>query len=65
QWNPDTKDWEESGEFRFDSKGALRALEMMGEHLGVFEKENDPAKNKIDVNINVVDKASATSDIVP
>ena len=56
QWNPDTKDWEESGEFRFDSKGALRALEMMGEPLGVFEKENDPAKNKIDVNINVVDK---------
>lgn len=56
QWNPDTKDWEESGEWRFDSKGALKALELMGEHLGVFEKELDPAKNKIDVNINVVDK---------
>ncbi|MBR2180541.1 MAG: terminase small subunit [Oscillospiraceae bacterium] len=65
QWNPDTKEWEESGEFRFDSKGALKALELMGEHVGAFEKENDPAKNKIDVNINVVDKASATSDIVP
>lgn len=65
KWNPDTKEWEESGEFRFDSKGALKALELMGEHLGVFEKERDPEANKIDVNINVVDKVSATSDIVP
>ena len=65
RWDPEKKDWVETGEWRIDSKGALKALELMGEHVGAFEKENDPAKNKIDVNINVVDKASATSDIVP
>lgn len=56
RWDPEEKDWVETGEWRFDSKGALKALELMGEHLGVFEKERDPEANKIDVNINVVDK---------
>lgn len=60
EWNPDTRDWEESGEWKFDSKGALKALELMGEHLGVFEKEKDSSENKIDVNINVVDKIEKT-----
>ena len=56
KWDPEKKKWIESGEYRFDSKGALKALELMGEHQGVFERENDPAANKLDVNINVVDK---------
>ncbi len=56
EWNPETREWENSGEWRFDSKGALRALELMGEHLGVFEKEKEQSEQKIDVNINVVDK---------
>ena len=55
-WNSEKKEWEGTGEWKFDSKGALKALELMGEHLGVFERENDPAANKLDVNINVVDK---------
>ena len=63
RWDPEEKEWVETGEWRFDSKGALKALELMGESLGAFEKENDPGRNKIDVNINVVDKVSATSDI--
>lgn len=55
-WNPQTKEWEGTGEYRFDSKGALKALELMGEHLGAFKNERDVSENKIDVNINVVDK---------
>ena len=55
EWNPDTKEWEESGEWQFDSKGALKALELMGEHLGVFKNEHDAEGQKVDVNINVVD----------
>ena len=55
-WNPQTKEWEGTGEYRFDSKGALRALELMGEHLGAFKNEREASENKIDVNINVVDK---------
>lgn len=56
EWNPETREWERSGEWRFDSKGALRALELMGEHLGVFDKEKDRGENEVNVNINVVDK---------
>ncbi len=55
-WDREKKKWVGTGEWQFDSKGALKALELMGEHLGVFERESDPAANKLDVNINVVDK---------
>jgi phage terminase small subunit len=30
----------ETGEYRFDSRGANRALELLGKHLGMFEKDN-------------------------
>ncbi len=56
EWNPDTREWEESGEWKFDSKGALKALELMGEHLGVFKSDRDFDGEKVEVNINVVDK---------
>lgn len=56
KWDPVKKKWIESGEYRFDSKGALKALELMGEHQGVFEHEKDSRDQSIDVNINVVDK---------
>lgn len=36
-WDPDTGKKVESGEYVFDSKGALRALELIGKHLGMFE----------------------------
>lgn len=55
-WNPETKEWEESGEWKFDSKGALRALELMGEHLGIGKADKDQTPPEVKVNINVVDK---------
>ena len=56
KWDPVKKKWIESGEYRFDSKGALKALELMGEHQGVFEHDKDSKEQSIDVNINVVEK---------
>lgn len=29
----------ETGEYAFDSKGALKSLEMIGKHLGMFDKK--------------------------
>ena len=56
KWDPTEKKWIESGEYRFDSKGALKALELMGEPIGVFKNDEDGKDKSIDVNINVVDK---------
>lgn len=36
-WNADRGRKVESGEYIFDSKGALRALELLGKHMGMFE----------------------------
>ena len=36
-WDPATKQKVESGTYTFDSRGALRALELIGKHLGMFE----------------------------
>lgn len=30
----------ESGEYKFDSSGATRATELLGKHIGIFEKDN-------------------------
>ena len=35
EWNPDAKEWVESGEWRFDAKGATRALEQLSKLLGL------------------------------
>ena len=56
EWNYDTKEWEESGVWKFDSKGALRALELMGEHLGIGKDDKDQTPPEVKVRINVVDK---------
>lgn len=35
-WDPELKCKVESGEYVFDSKGAERALELIGKHIGMF-----------------------------
>ena len=37
EWDPDEKCKVETGEYVFDSKGALKALELIGKQLGMFE----------------------------
>lgn len=39
----------ESGEYTFDSSGANRATELLGKHLGIFEKDNKQKNEAITV----------------
>ena len=41
KYDPDRREWVESGEFVFDSKGALKAMELLGKPLGMFERDKD------------------------
>lgn len=45
EWNYEEHCYEPTGEYQFDSKGALKAIEMLGKHLGMF--------NKSDVDLNL------------
>ena len=36
QFNRSSGEWEETGEYKFDSAGANRATELLGKHLGMF-----------------------------
>ncbi len=36
RYDSSTGEMEETGMYQFDSKGALRALELLGKHLGMF-----------------------------
>ena len=40
RWNYVTHRMEECGEYVVDSKGAARALELLGRYLGMFDKED-------------------------
>lgn len=40
-WNYEEHCYEPTGEYQFDSKGALKAIEMLGKHLGMFEKKEN------------------------
>lgn len=43
EWNYSEHRMEPTGEYQFDSKGATKALEMIGRHLGMFDrKEQNP-----------------------
>lgn len=46
EWNYEEHCYKPTGEYQFDSKGALKAIEMLGKHLGMFEKkENKNTEN--------------------
>jgi phage terminase small subunit len=47
-----TKEMVETGEYQFDSKGANRALELIGKHLGIFE---DRFRLSGSVGVKIVD----------
>lgn len=39
QWDYNEHKYVETGEYNFDSKGALRALELLGKHLSMFTQK--------------------------
>lgn len=47
-WNYEEHCYEPTGEYQFDSKGALKAIEMLGKHLGMFEKKTNKNKDNDD-----------------
>ena len=51
EWDYEEKTFVETGEYRFDSNGANRALELIGKHLGMFK---DKVEGKVDVDLNIV-----------
>lgn len=44
-------DGKEVGIWQFDSSGANKAFELLGKHLGIFEKDNTQTSQKIVVSI--------------
>jgi len=50
KWDPDHKKLVESGEYTFDSKGATKALELLGKHLGMY---TDKVEEKVDMQLNI------------
>lgn len=48
EWDYDLHTMRETGEYQFDSKGATKALEMIGKHLGMFDrKEQAPTEGPV------------------
>ena len=41
EWDYMAKEYKPTGEYTFDSKGALRALELLGKHIGMFVDKHE------------------------
>ena len=41
KYDQELGEWVESGTYEFDSKGALKAMELLGKPMGVFERDED------------------------
>lgn len=52
QYDRDSGQWVETGTYQFDSKGALRALELLGKHLGMY---NDKLQVSGQINAGQLD----------
>lgn len=51
EFDHDAKEMKPTGEYEFDSSGANKATEMIGKHLGVFEKDNQQKQTKFKVTV--------------
>lgn len=41
EWDQEERCFKETGEYTFDSNGANKATELIGRHVGLFEKDNN------------------------
>ena len=53
EWNYELREMVETGEYQFDSKGANKALELLGQHLGMFGKGKQLSLETEDKTIRV------------
>lgn len=57
KWNYSEKEMEQAKDengndiWQFDSMGANRSFELLGKHIGLFEKDNSQKKTDVTVNI--------------
>ncbi len=51
-WDEEERCFKESGVWQFDSKGATKALELMGKQIGMFESKVN-LKGDIDFSVMV------------
>lgn len=68
EWDYDAGEMVETGKYQFDSKGALKSLEMIGKHLGMFEKRSGPSagsekSNLLDMLVNGTEEDMDTDDL--
>lgn len=54
EYSKDLGEYVETGEYTFDSKGALRALELIGKHLGMFTDKVE-VKGRLDTGQQKLD----------
>lgn len=55
EWDYEEHCMVETGQWTFDSKGALKAIELLGKHLGMFGKSD----NNINLTVNSEDFVNA------
>ena len=67
EWDYDAGEFVETGKYQFDSKGALKALEMIGKHLGMFDKKSaqphDEKSNLLDMLVAGTGEDIETDDL--
>lgn len=67
EWDYVQREMVETGEYAFDSKGALKSLELIGKHLGMFDKKfaQTPGEksNLLEMLINGTGKDMDTDDL--
>lgn len=67
EWDYGERCLVETGKYQFDSKGALKALEMIGKHLGMFDKKNaqahDEKSNLLDMLVSGTGEDMNTDDL--
>lgn len=49
QYDPVSGQMEETGTYQFDSKGALKALELLGKHTGAFDKREKQSSEGVQI----------------
>lgn len=69
-WDADSHAYVESGEYKFDSKGAINALKLIGEHIGMFTKKVqvsgvDGAIAKLDETLKQLGMSDEQSETYP
>ena len=51
----------ETGEFKFDSQGAVKSTELLGKHLGLFETKQQPQQQPV-INISLKGVSNGKTD---